>query len=166
MGADLGIGLCRLPAGSAHHLSGLQPLAPTPVKWILRRFDHSAIYLLIGGTYTPFVTRMNGNLGSIVLLSGVWLTSIVGIALKLSFPGCFDRLSIILYALTLQRSSLDVSTQLVGHLALHKFVVDCYARTRFDMPYSHINQQQSLDKGGIAWVRGSVRSVPATQHPF
>src|SRR6516225_5078580 len=24
-------------------------------KWILRRFDHSAIYLLIAGTYTPFI---------------------------------------------------------------------------------------------------------------
>src|SRR5438067_13153150 len=23
-------------------------------KWLLRRFDHSAIYLMIGGTYTPF----------------------------------------------------------------------------------------------------------------
>ena len=23
------------------------------VKWLLRRFDHSAIYLLIAGTYTP-----------------------------------------------------------------------------------------------------------------
>ncbi len=25
-----------------------------PTKWFLRRFDHSAIYLLIAGTYTPF----------------------------------------------------------------------------------------------------------------
>ncbi len=24
-----------------------------PVKWVLRRFDHSAIYLLIAGAYTP-----------------------------------------------------------------------------------------------------------------
>jgi hemolysin III len=26
----------------------------SPAKWVLRRFDHSAIYLLIAGTYTPF----------------------------------------------------------------------------------------------------------------
>jgi hemolysin III len=30
----------------------------SPVKWALRRFDHSAIYLLIAGTYTPFLAQM------------------------------------------------------------------------------------------------------------
>ncbi len=29
-----------------------------PVKWILRRFDHSAIFVLIAATYTPFLARM------------------------------------------------------------------------------------------------------------
>jgi hemolysin III len=71
----------------------------SPLKWILRRFDHSAIYLLIAGTYTPFVTQMKASLGSVILLAGIWLTSVVGIALKLTFPGRFDKLSIILYLL-------------------------------------------------------------------
>jgi hemolysin III len=71
----------------------------SPVKWILRRFDHSAIYLLIAGTYTPFITQMKANREAVILLVGVWLTALVGIALKLSFPGRFDRLSIILYLL-------------------------------------------------------------------
>jgi hypothetical protein len=30
-----------------------------PAKWVLRRFDHSAIYLLIAGTYTPFLAMKN-----------------------------------------------------------------------------------------------------------
>jgi hemolysin III len=30
----------------------------SPAKWVLRRFDHSAIYLLIAGTYTPFLAQM------------------------------------------------------------------------------------------------------------
>ena len=30
----------------------------SPVKWVLRRFDHSAIYLLIAGTYMPFLGQM------------------------------------------------------------------------------------------------------------
>src|SRR5688572_2638563 len=35
------------------------------VKWVLRRFDHSAIYLLIAATYTPFMAQMkNGPLAS------------------------------------------------------------------------------------------------------
>lgn len=79
-------------------VSGLYNLWPiSPVKWMLRRFDHSAIYLLIAGTYTPFITQMKAGAESLVLLVGVWLTSAVGIALKLSFPGRFDRLSILLY---------------------------------------------------------------------
>src|SRR5690606_37986418 len=30
----------------------------TPTKWVLRRFDHAAIFLLIAGTYTPFLTQL------------------------------------------------------------------------------------------------------------
>jgi hemolysin III len=71
----------------------------SPAKWVLRRFDHSAIYLLIAGTYTPFVTQMKGA-ASLALLLGVWAVALVGIALKLRFPGRFDRLSIALYLLT------------------------------------------------------------------
>src|SRR6187402_906584 len=52
-------------------------------KWILRRFDHSAIYLLIAATYTPLIR--------------VWCTAIVGIVIKLVFPGRYDRLAVGLY---------------------------------------------------------------------
>lgn len=71
----------------------------SPAKWILRRLDHSAIYLLIAGTYTPFITQMKGGIESMLLLGGVWGTSLLGIGLKLFFPGRFDRLSIALYLL-------------------------------------------------------------------
>jgi hemolysin III len=67
------------------------------VKWILRRFDHSAIYLLIAGTYTPFLMRINGSVVSPGLLAAIWTTAGIGIALKLAVPGRFDRLSIVLY---------------------------------------------------------------------
>src|SRR3712207_6864421 len=46
--------------------SNLWPVSP--VKWILRRFDHSAIYLLIAGTYTPFFTQMKAGMGSLTLM--------------------------------------------------------------------------------------------------
>lgn len=90
-----GVGLLTVLTVSA--LYNLWPVSP--IKWMLRRFDHSAIYLLIAGTYTPFITQMKANAESLVLLAGVWLTSVVGIALKLRFPGRFDRLSILLYLL-------------------------------------------------------------------
>jgi hemolysin III len=90
-----GVGLLAVLTVSA--LYNLWPV--TPMKWMLRRFDHSAIYLLIAGTYTPFITQMKASVESLSLLVGVWLTSLVGIALKLRFPGRFDRLSILLYLL-------------------------------------------------------------------
>src|ERR1700720_1902739 len=66
-------------------------------KWVLRRFDHSAIYVLIAATYTPFITEMKDSIFAIALLVVVWCVAIVGIVLKLVFPGRFDRLAVGLY---------------------------------------------------------------------
>jgi len=33
----------------------------SPAKWILRRFDHAAIYLLIAATYTPFLAQLDNR---------------------------------------------------------------------------------------------------------
>src|SRR5258708_10829715 len=62
-------------------------------KWLLRRFDHSAIYVLIAATYTPFITELKDSIFAIALLIGVWCVAIVGIVLKLVLPGRFDLLS-------------------------------------------------------------------------
>src|SRR3982074_1798556 len=66
-------------------------------KWVLRRFDHSAIYVLIAATYTPFITQLKDSIFAIALLMGVWCVAIVGIVLKLTLPGRFDRLAVGLY---------------------------------------------------------------------
>ena len=68
----------------------------SPRKWLLRRFDHSAIYLLIAATYTPFVVEMRTGV-AIGLLVFIWCVAVVGILMKLLLPGRFDRLSIALY---------------------------------------------------------------------
>jgi hemolysin III len=85
------IGLVMLALSAAYNM---WPVSPT--KWILRRFDHSAIYLLIAGTYTPFLAQMKSVLALAGLGIGVWLSAIIGIALKLALPGRFDRLSVVL----------------------------------------------------------------------
>ncbi|MBL8046328.1 MAG: hemolysin III family protein [Anaerolineales bacterium] len=56
---------------------------PSPrVKAILRLFDHSAIFLLIAGTYTPFaLVNLRGPWGW-SLLALVWGFAIIGIALQ------------------------------------------------------------------------------------
>ncbi|MDE2601768.1 MAG: hemolysin III family protein [Bradyrhizobium sp.] len=66
-------------------------------KWVLRRFDHSAIYLLIAATYTPFIMELKDSIFAMALLAGVWCVAIVGIVLKLVLPGRFDRISVGLY---------------------------------------------------------------------
>jgi hemolysin III len=66
-------------------------------KWVLRRFDHSAIYLLIAATYTPIIMELKDSITAMVLLAGVWCVAIIGIVLKLVLPGRFDRLSVGLY---------------------------------------------------------------------
>ena len=66
-------------------------------KWILRRFDHSAIYVLIAATYTPIFAQLQDRAFAMSLLAGVWGVAAVGIAVKLLFPGRFDRLSVGLY---------------------------------------------------------------------
>ena len=66
-------------------------------KWVLRRFDHSAIYLLIAATYTPLIMQVKDSFFAIALLIGVWCVAIVGIVLKLARPGRYDRLAVGLY---------------------------------------------------------------------
>jgi hemolysin III len=69
----------------------------SPVKWLLRRFDHSAIYLLIAATYTPFILELKDSVFALALLVCVWCVAIVGIVLKLRYPGRFDRVAVAIY---------------------------------------------------------------------
>jgi hemolysin III len=66
-------------------------------KWLLRRFDHSAIYVLIAATYTPIFAQLEDRVFALSLLAGVWGVAAIGIVLKLFFPGRFDRVSVGLY---------------------------------------------------------------------
>jgi hemolysin III len=66
-------------------------------KWLLRRLDHSAIYILIAATYTPVFAQLQDRVFAMSLLAGVWSVAVFGIVLKLFFPGRFDRLSVGLY---------------------------------------------------------------------
>jgi hemolysin III len=66
-------------------------------KWLLRRFDHSAIFVLIAATYTPFLERGSSDPLVFAMLIFVWAVALFGITLKCVFPGRFDRLTILLY---------------------------------------------------------------------
>jgi hemolysin III len=66
-------------------------------KWWLRRLDHSAIYVLIAATYTPVFAQLQDRVFAMSLLAGVWSVAVVGIAMKLFYPGRFDRVAVGLY---------------------------------------------------------------------
>jgi len=68
----------------------------SPLKWWLRRLDHSAIYLLIAATYTAFLLPMRGTAPGVVLIV-IWSVALAGIAIKLLWPGRFDRTAVGLY---------------------------------------------------------------------
>lgn len=70
---------------------------PSQLKWLLRRFDHSAIFLLIAGTYTPLLPFLPDAAQSWTLGLVTWLGAASGIAVKFLFPGRFDRLAILVY---------------------------------------------------------------------
>lgn len=59
---------------------------------ILRKVDHACIYLLIAGTYTPFVLiSMRSSLG-LTLLAVIWAMAVFGIVYKIFF---IDRLAVL-----------------------------------------------------------------------
>lgn len=62
--------------------------------WLWRRLDHSAIYVKIAGTYTPF-SLLSGQ--GLALTLGLWGAAGLGVALKLLDPERFRWLSLALY---------------------------------------------------------------------
>jgi len=66
-------------------------------KWVLRRFDHAAIYLLIAGTYTPFLAQLDDPATARLMTGLVWGAAATGMGIKLLLPGRFDRLAIVFY---------------------------------------------------------------------
>ena len=69
------------------------------VKPVLKKIDHIAIYLLIAGTYTPFMLlSVGGQLGNLATLL-IWLVALVGIYFKCFARQRFPKLSLITYLL-------------------------------------------------------------------
>ena len=71
---------------------------PQPrVKKIFRIFDHAAIYLLIAGTYTPFLlVSLRGPWGWTLFVI-LWGSAVAGCVFKAFFIGRWDRITTGLY---------------------------------------------------------------------
>ena len=66
-------------------------------KRTLRVLDHSAIYLLIAGTYTPFLLGALRGTWGWTLLAVIWTLAILGVVAKWTLGFRLPRLSTVLY---------------------------------------------------------------------
>lgn len=71
---------------------------PQPrAKRILRIIDHSTIYLLIAGTYTPFTLVTLHGVWGWSLLAVTWGLALAGVIFKAFATGRFEKLSLAIY---------------------------------------------------------------------
>ena len=117
------------------------------VKKILRILDHSSIYLLIAGTYTPIILIfLNSDKMSMYILIALWAIVTLGILFKIFFVGKFGALSTILYILMGWAIVINVKAILslvpftplmfivLGGIA---YTVGCIFYAADKMPYNH-----------------------------
>lgn len=88
----------------------------------LRLLDHSAIYFLIAGTYTPLMLCIDRGTAEIVVLLVVWGLALIGVTLEMLRIKPFKGFSIILYIL-MGWACLAVLPQLIQKLPPHAFCV-------------------------------------------
>ena len=108
--------LAAIKAGSAHFIVGVSVFGGTMItlylastlyhslthdaaKRLFRLFDHSAVFLLIAGTYTPFSLGVLRGPWGWSLLAIVWSLAIIGITLKIRKRTRHSRISIVLYVI-------------------------------------------------------------------
>jgi hemolysin III len=78
-------------------MSGIYHILPLGEhRKLFKILDHSAIYVLISGSYTPFLLILGGNTGWIILVIQWSLTSL-GVIFKIKFAGRFQLLSTFIY---------------------------------------------------------------------
>ena len=66
-------------------------------KQIFQILDHSAIFLLIAGTYTPFTLGVLHGMWGWTLFGLVWSLALAGIVLKIGYGAWYQRFSTFLY---------------------------------------------------------------------
>jgi hemolysin III len=75
-----------------------RPNWPPRARLLMRRLDHSAIFLLIAGTYTPFCLLLGGATGR-TLLAVAWGGALLGVARSVVWPRAPRPLAALAYLL-------------------------------------------------------------------
>jgi hemolysin III len=74
-------------------------LVRTPARRIFQAMDHSAIYLLIAGTYTPFTLLCLTGWIKWTLILSIWFCAVVGVVYKCIWGDLYPRISVVIYLL-------------------------------------------------------------------
>ncbi len=69
----------------------------TQIKKRLRILDHASIFILIAGSYTPFLLMTIGGTFAWVLFAVQWSMALIGVLLKLFYTGRYEVLSVAMY---------------------------------------------------------------------
>ena len=91
-------------------------------KRLLKTLDHCAIYLLIAGSYTPFLLVSLRTPLAMGLMAVIWGIALVGIIMKIAFVYRFKRLSLVTY-LAMGWLSLIVVYQLAMNIEMGGLVL-------------------------------------------
>lgn len=68
------------------------------MRALLKRLDHSMIFVFIAGSYTPFCLLALDEVWGLSLLGVIWPIALAGVVLKLVWPGAPRWLSVLVYA--------------------------------------------------------------------
>lgn len=72
-------------------------LHPPKLKKIFRKLDHVSIYLLIAGTYTPYMLVSIRDGGGMFMLVLIWTLALIGLLLDLLLPRRIEWLQVLIY---------------------------------------------------------------------
>lgn len=96
---------------------------PPKLKRIFQKLDHVSIYLLIAGTYTPYMLVSLGSGNGPLMLSIVWGLAVLGVLLDIFSLKRIEVLQIAIYLLmgwicTLEYTNLKAAIKLAGMMWL------------------------------------------------
>lgn len=97
-------------------------LAFTKAKKVFKILDHSAIFLLIAGTYTALIAQVLRNMTGLILLIIIWVGSILGIIQKSIWVHKWKKVTIVLYVL-LGWIGVVIFRPLIHSLPLNSFIL-------------------------------------------
>jgi len=92
---------------------------PPKLKKIFQKLDHVSIYLLIAGTYTPYMLVSLREHNGLIMLLFVWTLAVIGLLLDIFVPKRIEWLQVMIYLVmgwicTLNFSELQATIPTAG----------------------------------------------------